>query len=167
MLSIVEAEGPASVPEVVARIIDRHHAFLRRSLPEVSRLVAKIAEVHGPRVPELGELRDTVEALRATLERGMADEETRLFPLLMAAAGRAAGDPAPGNPAATAALRELATRRASVRASIERIRALTGEYRVPAGACRTWVRALVELEDLENDVARHLALEERLCSHTP
>ncbi len=153
MSLIVESESPESVPALVARVIDRHHAYLRRSLPEVSRLVAKIAEVHGPRVPELGELRDTVERLRAALERGMADEETRLFPLLMAS-------PAPATSAV--GLRELEATRTSVLASLERIRDLTSEYRAPEGACRTWLRTLVELEDLENDLGRHLALEDRL-----
>jgi regulator of cell morphogenesis and NO signaling len=153
MSTIVEGEAPCSIPALVARVIDRHHAYLRRSLPEVSRLVAKIAEVHGPRAPELAELRDTVEGLRAALERGMADEETRLFPLLMAAP-----DPA----AAAAGLREMEAARESIRAAVDRIRTLTGEYRAPEGACRTWLRAVVELEDLENDLERHLALEDRL-----
>ncbi len=153
MDTIVELEAPASIPGLVARVIDRHHAYLRRSLPDVSRLVAKIAEVHGPRVPELADLRETVEALRAALERDMTDEETRFFPALMTSQ-----DPA----AARAGLRALAATREEVQAAVERIRALTGEYRAPEGACRTWVRALVELEDLENDLGRHLALEDRL-----
>lgn len=153
MFATSEVEAPTSVPALVARVIDRHHAYLRRSLPDVSALVAKIADVHGPRVPELAELRDTVEALREALERGMADEETRLFPLLMA-----------GQAPATAAggLRALEATREAVRASVDRIRILTGDYRAPDGACRTWLRALVELEDLENDLGRHLALEDRL-----
>ncbi len=158
MSTILEGEAPSSVPALVARVIDRHHAYLRRSLPEISRLVAKIAEVHGPRAPELADLRDTVEALRATLERGMADEETRLFPQLME--GR---DPA----TAADGLRELAGSRDAIRAAVDRIRALTGEYRAPEGACRTWLRALVELEDLENDLERHLALEDRLGARIP
>lgn len=153
MFATSEIEVPTSVPALVARVIDRHHAYLRRSLPDVSALVAKIAVVHGPRVPELAELRDTVEALREALERGMADEETRLFPLLMAGP-----DPA----VAASGLRALEATREAVRASVERIRVLTREYRAPEGACRTWLRTLVELEDLETDLVRHLALEDRL-----
>ncbi|HQR30286.1 MAG TPA: hemerythrin domain-containing protein [Anaeromyxobacteraceae bacterium] len=153
MDNVVELEAPASVPGIVARVIDRHHAYLRRSLPDVSRLVAKIAEVHGSRAPELAELRETVEALRSALERDMTDEETRFFPALMTAR-----DPAN----AEAGLRALAATREAVQVAVDRIRALTGEYRAPEGACRTWVRALVELEDLENDLGRHLALEDRL-----
>lgn len=153
MLTIVENDGPDSVPALVARVIDRHHAYLRQRLPDVSRLVAKIAEVHGPRVPELALLRDTVEALRAALERGMTDEETLFFPALMASRDGAT---------ASAGLLALASTRETVLAAVDRIRALTGEYRPPEGACRTWIRALVELEDLENDLGRHLALEDRL-----
>ena len=145
--------APDSIPELVARVIDRHHAYLRRSLPEVARLVAKIAEVHGPRVPELSGLRETVDGLKSSLETGMTFEETRLFPLLMSAR----------DPSSTRdGLRDLEVLRESIVAAVERIRSLTGEYRAPEGACRTWLRALVELEDLENDLARHLALEDRL-----
>ncbi len=85
----------------------------------------------------------------------LLDEATQagLVPALMTSQ-----DPA----AARAGLRALAATREEVHAAVERIRALTGEYRAPEGACRTWVRALVELEDLENDLGRHLALEDRL-----
>ncbi len=153
MSETVLPPAPDSIPELVARVIDRHHAYLRRSLPEVTRLVAKIAEVHGPRVPELSRLQETVDALRSSLEDGMTFEETRLFPLLMSAR-----DPSSSRDG----VRALAELRESVLAAVDRIRALTGEYRAPEGACRTWLRALVELEDLENDLARHLALEDRL-----
>jgi regulator of cell morphogenesis and NO signaling len=153
MSETVLPPAPESIPELVARVIDRHHAYLRRSLPEVTRLVAKIAEVHGPRVPELSRLQATVDDLRVSLENGMAFEETRLFPLLMSA--RDLSSTRDG-------LRTLEALRESVVSGVDRIRALTGDYQAPEGACRTWLRTLVELEDLENDLARHLALEDRL-----
>ena len=80
------AEDPRalSTPALVARIVDRHHGYLRRQLPYLAPLVAKIAAVHGDRNPRLEELEalfgELAEALLPHLDR----EEEVLFPALVA-----------------------------------------------------------------------------------
>lgn len=137
---------------LVARIVERHHGYLRSALPSVAPLVEKIASVHGDRDPALHEVAAAFAALRVRLEPHLADEELRLFPALLA--GRA------GDPASAAALEQLRAEHAEIRAGLRRLRELTRGYAPPEWACRTYRRALAELEDLEADLGRHLHLEQ-------
>ncbi len=138
--------------DLVARIVERHHGYLRSALPAIAPLVDKIAAVHGEKDPALVGLAAAFTALRARLEPHLEDEERRLFPALLA--GRA------GDPAVTAALERLRAEHAALRADLRTLRALAHGYVAPEWACRTYRRALAELEDLEADLGRHLHLEQ-------
>jgi regulator of cell morphogenesis and NO signaling len=149
------AADPASelpVAELVARIVERHHGYLRSALPSLAPLVEKIAAVHGDRDPALVDVAAAFAALRARIEPHLADEEERLFPALLA--GRA------GDPAWAAALERLRAEHAGIRAGLRRLRELTRGHAPPEWACRTYRRALAELEDLEADLGLHLQLEQ-------
>lgn len=138
--------------DLIARIVERHHGYLRSALPVIGPLVDKIAAVHGDKDPALVELAAVFTALRARLEPQLDEEEQRLFPALLV--GRA------GDPAVTAALERLRAEHAALRAGLRTLRELAHGYVAPAWACRTYRRALAELEDLEADLGRHLHLEQ-------
>jgi regulator of cell morphogenesis and NO signaling len=151
------AAGAGSDPELaaadlIARIVERHHGYLRSALPAVGPLVEKIAAVHGGKDPALVELAAVFAALRARLEPHLDDEERRIFPALLA--GRA------GEPAVEAMLEALRAEHAELRAGLRTVRELAHGYVAPEWACRTYRRALAELEDLEADLGRHLHLEQ-------
>jgi regulator of cell morphogenesis and NO signaling len=151
------AADPASelpAAELVARIVERHHGYLRSALPSVAPLVERIAAVHGDRDPALVEVAAAFAALRARIEPHLVDEEERLFPALLS--GRA------GDPASAAALEQLRAEHAGIRSGLRRLRELTRGYAPPEWACRTYRRALAELEDLEADLGRHLRLEQEV-----
>jgi len=138
--------------DLIARIVERHHGYLRSALPVIGPLVEKIAAVHGERDLALVELATVFAALRARLEPHLDDEERRIFPTLLA--GRAA------DPAVMAALEQLRAEHAELRAALRTVRELAHGYVAPDWACRTYRRALAELEDLEADLGRHLHLEQ-------
>jgi regulator of cell morphogenesis and NO signaling len=148
--SDLDADLPAA--DLIARIVERHHGYLRSALPAIGPLVDKIAAVHGEKDPALLDLAATFSALRARLEPQLDEEELRLFPALLA--GRA------GDPGVTAALERLRAEHAALRADLRALRELAHGYVAPEWACRTYRRALAELEDLEADLGRHLQLEQ-------
>src|SRR5512138_2433187 len=45
--------GRLSTAALVSRIIERHHAFLRRKLPAIEPLLTKVVSVHGEHNPKL------------------------------------------------------------------------------------------------------------------
>jgi regulator of cell morphogenesis and NO signaling len=138
-----------STMALVAHIIERHHAYLREVLPEVTRMAEKVSRVHGDKDAGVARLGERVGALAAALEPHLVREEEVLFPLLLA-----------GGAARTH--EELAAMHDDhlvVGGELQDIRALAGDYVVPAWACTT-VRALwAALEELERDVHRHVHLE--------
>src|SRR5690606_15674470 len=70
--------------ELVAHIVGKHHAFLRRSLPLVQRLAAKVKRAHGARNPKLAALEVAVTTLVDALTPHLDEEERELFPRLIA-----------------------------------------------------------------------------------
>jgi regulator of cell morphogenesis and NO signaling len=152
-----EADARAlSTAALVARIIDRHHAYLRRALPYVGPIMAKVAQVHGPKHAHLYELDEVFGALSAALLPHLDEEEQVLFPLLMA--GRS--DP-------QLVGRELARmmeEHIEVGGLLARMRGLTGGFMTPEWGCNTYRVLMAELDALEADILRHVHLENHVLA---
>ena len=147
------AEDPRtlSTPALVARIVDRHHGYLRRQLPYLAPLVAKIAAVHGDKNPRLAELEALFEELAGALLPHMDREEEVLFPALVAR-----------RPDAEIVRRELEDMHAdhlAVGELLAQVRSAADEFVTPEWGCNTYRVAMRELEALEADVLKHVHLE--------
>lgn len=136
---------------LTARIVDRHHGYLRRTLPYLVQLATKVARVHGEKEPRLVDLRNEVVELRDTLLPHLDQEEEVLFPALVARTpDRAIVD------------RELAAMHAdhlAVGQLLERVRRLADDFVAPGWACNSYRTLFAELENLEGDTLRHVHLE--------
>jgi regulator of cell morphogenesis and NO signaling len=144
------------VAALVARIIDRHHGYLRRALPAAAPLVERIAEVHGAKDAALPALHAEFVALRVALERHADDEEHGLFPLLMSRE--------PDRALAAAELARMRAEHEEIGRRIRAIREYAHDYASPEWACRTYRLAMAELEDLETDLLRHIHLENHVLA---
>ena len=148
--SEVDARG-LSTAALVARIVDRHHGYLRAALPALVPLAAKVARVHGAHEPSLVPLAAAVEALGAMLGPHLDDEEQKLFPALL---GR--------EPDLEVARRELAAMHddhRAVGAKLGELRALSGGFSAPEWGCASYRALMCGLEELEGDILRHVHLE--------
>jgi regulator of cell morphogenesis and NO signaling len=156
--AIAERKGEAedepramTTPALVAHIIARHHAYLRKALPFVGPLAAKVARVHGDHDPLLRELDRAVAALVEALPPHLDAEEETLFPALMTKDRDAA-----------LVARELASMHEdhlAVGRLLERARTAARNYSVPEWACNSYRTLFTELEHLEGDTLRHVHLE--------
>ncbi len=140
-----------STPAVIAYVIAKHHEYLRRSLPFVSQIAAKVARVHGEHNPKLPALNESYVALRAALEPHLEQEEQVLFPALMSKRAE---------PALLekefAAMRE---EHLAVGALLEQIRDQADGFVPPEWACGSYRALMGELEAMEGDILRHVHLE--------
>jgi regulator of cell morphogenesis and NO signaling len=136
---------------LVEHILSRYHAPLRKTLPFVHTLAAKVARVHGEHNPRLVELDQIVSELADTLDAHIDDEEARLFPVV------ASAEPDRGH--AGDLLETLRDEHRSVGELLGRMRTATEEYAIPDWACTSYRTLFRELEQLENDVLRHVHLE--------
>ncbi len=151
----------ASLAELSANIVDTHHAYLRRELPRLAQMTAKVREVHEARHPELQEVQEVYVGLRAELELHMMKEEQVLFPLIrtMEANGvvAAAHCGSVRNP-----IRVMEHEHDTAGTALLRLRTLTNGYAAPADGCNTY-RALVSgLAELEADLHKHIHKENNI-----
>lgn len=154
-----------SLNELQQYIVDTHHQFTRQSLETVRLLSDKVAARHGERHPEVVELRELVTQMVDDLLPHMLKEEQVLFPYIadleIAAEN---GEPAPvpffgtvKNP-----IRMMMTEHDAVGDLLAQARVTTSEYKLPEDACLSF-RALYErLTELEEDLHRHIHLENNL-----
>jgi regulator of cell morphogenesis and NO signaling len=143
-----------STPALLARIVDRHHDYLRRALPRIEPLLAKVAAVHGRRDAKLAGLRSTFVELLGLLVSHLAFEEETLFPELAAS----------GHSQASAAghLHAMVKEHLAVGAKLAQLRGLVDDFRVPAWGCNSYQALMAELEHLEADLLQHLHLEDHV-----
>ena len=140
-----------STAALLARIVDRHHGYLRRALPRVAPLLVKVAAVHGEHNPKLAGLRSAFEELDGMLEPHLEFEEEILFPELSR----------PDGPAASARehLDGMAREHLGVGAKLAQIRALADDFATPPWGCSSYRALMEELRNLEADVLQHVHLE--------
>jgi len=145
-----------STAALIARIIDRHHGYLRRALPYIAPIMAKVAKVHGPRDASLQRLHDAFRDLAASLGPHLDEEEEVLFPALMAQTSDL-----------QVLKRELGRMHEDhlvVGDLLARIRALTDGFTTPEWGCNTYRILMAELDALEADILRHVHLENHVLA---
>ncbi len=145
----------ASLTELVQHIVGTHHGFLQTELPRISALIAKVNRVHGDKHPEFAKVLSTFELMRGELESHMAKEERILFPAVEAMeTWQAVGDLPFGSVANPIGMMEH--EHDEVGNALQRLRDLTNDFTPPAEACTTWRVMLEALENLEQDLHRHI-----------
>lgn len=140
-------------------IINVHHSYVRRNLPELLAYTEKIARVHGDRHPELYEVADLFSAVNDELLPHLDKEEKILFPaikdMLKTGSERSAG-------IVKSEISGLSGEHESAGDAMDRIKELTQNYKVPADACNTYRVSLGLLEEFENDLHTHVHLENNI-----
>lgn len=154
----------APLHSLMDHIVGIHHEYLKLELPrladEAGRLVKSRIEKYGD--SSLVPLLDTFLELKSELESHMWKEEVVLFPLIRnMEAAATVGVKAPpahcgsvNNP-----IRVMEYEHASAERALEEMRRITGNYALPEGACETHRMLFEALRVLEEDLCRHIRLE--------
>ena len=140
----------ASFVELCDHIVDVHHAFLRRELPHIDELLAKVVDRHGDTLPTLKELETRFTDLREELIDHIDREEEGLFPFCRSFEGEAEAE---------AILPQLGmheSAHATVGQALASMRELTDGYRPDQALCTTHRVLLESLHDLERDLHQHI-----------
>jgi regulator of cell morphogenesis and NO signaling len=154
------AEWPPDA--LIAYIVARHHAYVRRVLPTIVAHTRKLVASHGGARPELKEIAVLFEKVADEMTLHMAKEEDVLFPYIekLAESSRL-GEPIPAAPFGTVGRPIAAMEHEHDEAgrTMELIRELSLNYSLPAGACNTYTACFQELEEFERDLHVHVHLE--------
>ncbi len=136
---------------LIERIVATHHQYLKKALPFVQMLAAKVARVHGDHNPKLRDLDVAVRELADALGPHLDEEERELFPALTTAA--------PDRARQAALLAAMHQEHLAVAKLLERIRAAGEDFTLPPWACNSYRTLFAELRQLEGDVFAHVHLE--------
>lgn len=141
-------------PRLISHIVATHHEYLRKALPFIAGLAAKVSRVHGDHNPKLVQLAVAVDELAALLIPHLDEEERTLFPALMS--------PTAQPYTQWQMLLEMEEEHRGVAQLLERIRACGDEFLAPDWACASYRTLVLELVQLESDVHVHVHLENHL-----
>ncbi len=136
-------------------IVNTHHKFVMKHLPELVFYTGKIADVHGIHHPELPEVAALFLQINIELSQHLRKEEEVLFPAVKNL---------------TAEAREIIVSEISrmkgehefAGSAMDKINDLTNHYHVPEDACNTYRVALKMLEQFEDDLHMHVHLENNI-----
>ena len=146
-------------------IVNTHHAYVRKSLPDLVGYATKVAGVHGEQHPELYRIRDLMMEVNAELTSHMMKEERVLFPYikeLVSARSRQADRPVPGFGTIGNPIHMMETEHEQVGANLEEIRQRSAGYALPADACASYILLYKMLPEFEEDLHLHIHLENNI-----
>jgi regulator of cell morphogenesis and NO signaling len=142
----------ASIDELIANIVDTHHAYARAELPRIVMLAHKVARAHGEQNPALVEANVLVTRLADEMLTHLASEEEEAFDMCRAIDRGDATviDDAPR------ALGDLVADHTQIGDLLAELRTLLNGYEPPMGACTSYRAYLDALQRFERDTHEHV-----------
>ncbi len=146
---------------LVDHIEQTHHVFLRREMPRVAELAAKVAMVHGENHPELLQVTQIYSDFQDEMFAHLSKEENVLFPLMRAiASGQGPGGFHCGS--VTNPIRVMLAEHDSAGLALGILRKLTGNFTPPPDACGSYLALLDGLASIEADTHQHIHVENNI-----
>ena len=146
-------------------IVNTHHSYVRKSLPDLRAYAAKVASVHGDRHPELLTVNKLVTEINEELTDHMMKEETVLFPFIkqLVNAKKDNQKLAPvGFGTVQNPINMMENEHEAVGNNLAVIRSITNDYAIPQDACASYKLLFKMLEDFEGDLHTHIHLENNI-----
>lgn len=143
-------------------IVNTHHTYVRKTIPELSELTAKVARVHGDQHPELHVIHSLVNDIVEELSSHLVKEEEIVFPYIKKVAKKNAQPSVEDAAGLQAPINLMEMEHEAVGEKLEEIRALSNGYTVPADGCASYNLLFKMLTDFEDDLFTHIHLENNI-----
>lgn len=157
--ALVPGDAPDCLHMTLTELADHieatHHAYLRRELPRLTAMIAKVASVHGESHAWMYEVKSVFAGLVAEMEAHMMKEEQILFPMIRAL-DRGERNAASHCGSIANPIRVMEHEHENAGAAVATIRELSQDFTPPEGACNTFRAMLDGLQELEQDLHRHV-----------
>lgn len=145
--------------KLIEYIINTHHVFLRQELPIISDYLFKLLKAHGTNHKELFKVHREFNMLRTELEEHLIKEEEEIFPLITRLVEE---KDKYEKERILLSIEELEQEHKGAGDIIMRLREITNNYNLPEDACKTFETTYKKLEDLEQDLFKHIHLENNI-----
>jgi len=146
-------------------IVNVHHRYVKKSLPDLTAYMKKVESVHGKSHPELTEIKSILMKISTEMTTHMMKEEEILFPFIRSIASAFRESQKIKSPAfgkMSHPVHMMETEHESVGFLLEEIRRKTKNYSLPEDACASYSLLYKMLEEFENDLHIHVHLENNI-----
>ncbi|HET8736532.1 MAG TPA: iron-sulfur cluster repair di-iron protein [Pricia sp.] len=143
----------------------KHHRYVEERIPVLQQYLDKLCKVHGQHHPELYEIRKHFEISGGELAMHMKKEELVVFPWIRKMIRTEQGQGTLGSPRFGTVKNPIQTMMQEHDNEGERFRQiarLSNDYTPPADACNTYRVAFSLLQEFEEDLHRHIHLENNI-----
>lgn len=140
-------------------IVNTHHKFVMKHLPELLFYTDKIANVHGNNHSELVEVARVFEEINKELRQHLKNEEEVLFPAIKQTMNQPSEK---SKETIKSEIERMFGEHDFAGGAMEKINRLTGSYRIPEDACKTYEVTLKLLQQFEDDLHVHVHLENNI-----
>lgn len=155
----------ASLGSLTQHIREKHHQYVRESIPRVQSKLEKVAAKHGKNHPEIADIQRLFSEIGREMIMHMQKEEQILFPYIdglerSVNAHRSVEPPffqTVVNP-----IQAMMKDHDSAGELLRHIRKASNEYTAPADACTTYKALYQELQEFEADLHQHVHLENNI-----
>jgi len=146
-------------------IVNQHHTYAKRVIPQITQFANKVARVHGDRHPETREIAEVWHELSGEMVRHMQREELMLFPYIkqLVQAGEASDEvPSPVFGSVPELLEELEGDHEHTGDGLAKMEELSNGYTPPQDACNTYRALYASLQEFDARTKEHVHLENNL-----
>ncbi|KAF0236389.1 MAG: hypothetical protein FD181_2826 [Prolixibacteraceae bacterium] len=140
-------------------IMNTHHKFVLKNLPELIFYTQKIASVHGDHHPELWEIAGLFEKINAELLQHLKNEEEVLFPAIKEVVNT---NSETAKKTIVSEIARMEGEHEFAGGAMDEINRVTKGYKVPEDGCNTYRVAFKLLEQFEDDLHTHVHLENNI-----
>ncbi len=146
-------------------IVNTHHTYVRKTLPDIRAYAEKVMKVHGKQHPELVRIHQLVEEIYAELFAHLVKEEKVLFPYvkeLVVAKDRSQLLQTAHLGSVQNPINMMEMEHEVVGENLEEIRRLSNNYDLPEDACASYSLLYRMLDEFEEDLHLHIHLENNI-----
>jgi regulator of cell morphogenesis and NO signaling len=150
--------------QLISYILIHHHFYVKQSMPGILGHLEKVAIKHGTHFPYMVEVLSLFKEINTAMILHMHKEEVILFPRIkeLETSQDAHEHQHPANEYIGAPIQVMELEHEHAGDILYKIRKLTNNYTPPAEACTTFLVALAELKEFEEDLHRHVHLENNI-----
>ena len=146
-------------------IVQTHHSYVRKNLPDIMTYALKVMRVHGNNHPELVPVYKLVDAVNSELTEHMVKEEKMLFPYIKElVSAKQFSQNIDNSPFGTIQnpIHLMEEEHEMVGKNLAEIRELTNNYTLPEEACASYSLLYRMLDEFEDDLHLHIHLENNI-----
>ncbi len=151
--------------ELCDYIIKRHHMYVRDKIPVLTVSIDKLCNVHGRNHPELFKVKDLFLTAASNLVKHMQKEEMILFPYIkhMSFCGKQNTQlKTPSFGTVANPIHMMVSEHENEGDRFRQLNEITNGYSLPEDACNTFIFTYHLLSEFEEDLHRHIHLENNI-----